>query len=1247
LKKILQNIHYHKFKNMPRRILENINITSKPTSISAKKVADFKAIRIKIASPEEILANSYGEVTKAETINYRTRRPEKDGLFSEKIFGPTKDYECYCGKYKRIRYKGVICDKCGVEVTRSIVRRERMGHITLAAPVSHIWFLRTIPSRIGTILDIPLPQLEKVVYYAGYIITKVDEEAKKKVVEEIEREYQSRLKEAKSKEGASLDVIEDAYERAIEDIKKIEKMQVLSEEEYLRLSLRYGEIFEAETGSEPLRRLLSELDLKKLQRELILKLRRQGPPFNKKILRRLKMVRSLIRAKIRPEWMFLTVLPVLPPDLRPMVQLDGGRFASSDLNDLYRRVINRNNRLKRLIELKAPEVIIRNEKRMLQEAVDALLDNSMKKGKGPQTSLGAQHRPLKSLADMLRGKQGRFRQNLLGKRVDYSGRSVIVIGPELSLNQCGVPKRMALEIFKPFVIRELLKKELAHNVKGAIRLIEDAPPEVWGILEEVIKDKYVLLNRAPTLHRLSVEAFKPVLIEGLALQIPAMVCQAFNADFDGDQMAIHLPLTDEAQSEAEHLMLPGRNLLKPSSGDPIVLPTKDMVLGIYWITREEIRKETSDKNIKTFSTPEEAILAYENKVVGLRELIKVRISKGDPGLKEKLVETTVGRIIFNDILPDDFPFINKCLSKKGIREVVSQLINKYDWRTVNQVLDKMKDLGFEYATISGLSWGKDDLIVSPQKKEIIEMAQKQVEEVRQQYEEGLLTEDERRKRVIAIWRKVNDEISSLVPKVLDPEGPVYSIIDSGARGTWAQAVQMAGMKGLVINPAGEIIELPVLSSFKEGFNVLEYFISTHGARKGSTDTALRTASAGYLTRRLVDVAQDVVVREEDCKTKDFSVIKRDEISESGESFFDKILGRVAVEDIKIGKKILVKAGELIDRDRAKIIEESEVSEVKIRTVLKCKTKFGVCRKCYGYDLGYNRLVQLGDAVGIVAAQAIGEPGTQLTMRTFHTGGVATVVDITQGLPRVEEIFEARPPRGKAPIALFDGKVVDIIDQGRVRVIRIKHEGIDLKGKKVSFAILGGDNILEYTVPSSVTLWVKEGDEVKKGMQLSEGNVDLRELLKVCGVDETQRYIMREVKKIYQNAGEPINDKHLEIIIRQMFSRVRIKDPGDSEFMIGDIVDKSRFLQVNEALRASGKKPAKALQLIMGITKVALSTESFLSAASFQETSRVLVQAASEGRVDELRGLKENVIIGKLIPAGTGFRGPIFKENIED
>lgn len=1214
------------------------------------KVTDFKAIRLKVASPEEILSWSYGEVTKPETINYRTQKPEKDGLFSERIFGPTKDYECYCAKYKRIRYKGVICDKCGVEVTRASVRRERMGHIKLASPVAHIWFLRGVPSRIGLMLDIPLPQVERVIYYAGYVVTGVDDEAKKQVVAELEKEYQQKVKKLrragkkKDKDGKRL---EEAFRVSKEELAAIKPRRVITESEYHRLSLRYGYIFEASTGAEPIQKFLSEIDLRVLARTLREDARKAQPQARRKMVKRLKLVLAFLKAKLRPEWMFLSVLPVLPPDLRPMVQLDGGRYASSDLNDLYRRVINRNNRLKRLLELKAPEVIIRNEKRMLQEAVDALIDNAARRGQATQTAMAAQRRPLKSIADMLRGKQGRFRQNLLGKRVDYSGRSVIVIGPNLKLHECGLPKKMALEIFKPFVIHELLKREIAHNIRGASRMIEDAEPEVWAILEEVIQNKYVLLNRAPTLHRLSVQAFQPVLIEGLAIQIPPMVCQAFNADFDGDQMAVHLPLSQEAQAEARNLMLSSRNLLKPATGEPITVPTKDIVLGIYWMTR---LKSGQIGEGKAFSSPEEAIAAYEHGYVDLRSLVKVMNPKGVGGGKSEIVETSVGRIIFNQSLPDDFLYLNKDFRKRELHDLVAEAIHRYGIGRASDILDNLKFLGFEYATRSGLSWGMDDLIVPPEKKKIVADADKKVAEIQYQFKDGLLTNEERRQRVIEVWREVNDQIERLVPKVLDPYGPVYSIIDSGARGSWSQPTQMAGMKGLVTNPAGDIIELPVKASFKEGFNVLEYFIATHGGRKGAADTALRTASAGYLTRRLVDVAQDIVIREVDCGTREGILVARKNAEEVSGSFSQTIFSRTSLEDIKVGRKIVVKAGEMISREAAKLIEKSNIDGVRVRSPLTCRTRFGLCIKCYGYDLGHNRPVELGEAVGIVAAQAIGEPGTQLTMRTFHTGGVASVVDITQGLPRVEEIFEVRPPKGKAAISEADGVVLDILDKGSNRVIRIKAEkdGRESQRARAPRGRPGRgrptqrkeSSVLEYVVPAQVALWVKKDDKISRGQQLVEGNIDLKELSVVLGKNAVENYILQEVKKIYNAQGELIHDKHIEIIVRQMFSRVRIKDPGGSEFLPGDIIDKPRFFEVNDQLRRAGKKPMKAVQLVMGITKVSLSTESFLSAASFQETARVLISAAVEAKTDPLRGLKENVIIGKLIPAGTGFRGPI-------
>ena len=1202
------------------------------------RVQDLESIRIKLASPEEILSWSHGEVQKPETINYRTQRAEKDGLFCEKIFGPEKDYQCYCGKYRGIKYKGVICDRCGVEITKAQVRRERMGHIRLSTPVSHIWFLRGMPSRMGVILDTPMQQLERVIYFASYIVTSVNEEAKKRALGEIEKEYKakSKVKSKKSKvksdppaggqktkkeEKNKLIELKDLRglrDKVREEVLSLKPLKILSEVEYHEFSLKYGEVFEAGTGAETLRKIFEKIDLKKEISNLKAELEKATPQNRKRILRRLRIFQGMEKAKIRPEWMFLQVLPVLPPDLRPMVQLDGGRYASSDLNDLYRRVINRNNRLKYLLEINAPDVIVRNEKRMLQEAVDALIDNGMRKGLSTQATTGGR-RLLKSLADILRGKQGRFRQNLLGKRVDYSGRSVIVVGPQLKLNQCGLPKKMALELFKPFVIRKILERELAYNVRGAARLIEEETDEVWAILEEVVKDKLVLLNRAPTLHRLGIQAFQPVLIEGETIHIHPFVCKAFNADFDGDQMAVHLPLSDIAQKESRERMLTSLNLLKPATGTPIVTLYQDIVLGCYWLTRIEDGLKGEGK---IFSEPAEAETAYELGDIDLKAKIKVRFNKD-------FVETSLGRILFNRALPDGYPFQDQPIKVKDLENIAGKIFRNYPPGVIEETLDKIKNLGFEYSTLSGITWGMDDLIVPPEKPKILERAEKEENETKEHFRKGLLSREEKTAKIIEIWTRAKSEIEKLVPKALPNFGPVSSIVEAGARGSWSQPVQMAGMKGLVINPMGQIIELPVKNSYKEGFDVLEYFISTHGARKGTADTALRTSAAGYLTRRLVDIAHEVVVTEEDCGDKEGAEIFRQDAEEIGQSFVFKIVGRIAAEEIKsqTSKKKIVKKGEIIDWEKAKAIEEAGIEKIRAYSPLSCKSVRGVCQKCYGWDLGRNNLIQIGEAVGVVAAQAIGEPGTQLTLKTFHTGGVAGGGDITFGLPRVQEVFEVRPPGGKAEISLAEGKVLEVTPE---RIIKIKSKISPPAGGKKS-------KILEYKIPERAAIWVKTGEEIEKGMPLCEGSLDLKELFKLTGKEYTQRYITKEVQKIYASQGVGIHDKHIELICRQMFSRLKIKEPGDSVFSAGEIVERSRFIEENAALKKEKKEPAKGAPLLLGISRVALTADSFLSAASFQETSRVLIRAAISGKEDKLRGLKENVIIGKLIPAGTGFK----------
>ncbi len=1233
------------------------------------RVADLEAIRIKIASPEEILSWSHGEITKPETINYRTQRAEKDGLFCEKIFGPEKDYECYCGKYRRIRYKGIVCDRCGVEVTKSSVRRERMGHIKLACPVSHIWFLRGVPSRIGMVLGVPMQQLEKVIYFAAYVVTSVNEEAKEKVLKEIEKEYKQKTKSQKALDQAkqetprrvaikgkkelkkTLDELRTARDKAREEVSGIKPLKVFSEVEYYDYSLKYGEVFEAGTGAETLRNIFEKIDLKREIKKLKKEIEKVAAISQRKILRRLRFLQGLAKAGIRPEWLFVTVLPILPPDLRPMVQLDGGRYASSDLNDLYRRVINRNNRLKYLLEIAAPEVIVRNEKRMLQEAVDALIDNSMRKGILTTATTGGK-RLLKSLADMLKGKQGRFRQNLLGKRVDYSGRSVIVVGPKLKLHQCGLPKKMALELFKPFVIKKILDKELSYNVRGASRLIEQETDEVWAILEEVVKDKLVLLNRAPTLHRLGIQAFQPVLIEGESIEIHPMVCKAFNADFDGDQMAVHVPLSEEAQKEAKEIMLSTLNLLKPATGIPVVAPTQDIIIGCYWLTkiREEVHPHTkrgegaegakkdevsprygvrARGEGKTFSSPEEAIMAYELGGIDLRGRIRVRMASG-------LTETSLGRILFNETLPEDYPFVNELMNSKKLEKIMGIIIKKYKQEIIEDTLDKIKDLGFESATMSGITWGMDDLIVPPEKKKIIEAAEKEIELIENHFKKGLLSREEKRSKVIEVWTRAKSEIEKLVPKTLPETGPIFLIVDSGARGSWAQPVQMSGMKGLVINPAGQIIELPVKSSFKEGFDVLEYFISTHGARKGTADTALRTSTAGYLTRRLVDVSHEVTTSEEDCKDQTGFEMFRQEADEIGQNFIFKIAGQITLENITK----IVKKGEIIDWEAAIKIAEEGIEKVRIRSPISCKSVRGICQKCYGWDLGSNKLIKRGRAIGVVAAQAIGEPGTQLTMRTFHTGGVASGGDITFGLPRVQEIFEARTPGGKAEISKVSGKVLEITPE---RIIKIKSEiqssnvKSNPKPKTQKSERAGKEGIVEYEISPKTAILVEKGQGIKKGQQLCEGSLDLKEVFKLKSEEETKRYILKEIQKIYVSQGAVIHDKHIEVIIRQMFSRVKIKDSGDSYFTTGEVLERAKFIEENDRLKKEKKKLAKAVTVLLGISRVALTTDSFLSAASFQETSRVLIKAALQGKQDKLRGLKENVIIGKLIPAGTGFK----------
>ncbi|MDP9750817.1 MULTISPECIES: DNA-directed RNA polymerase subunit beta' [Thermoanaerobacter] len=1149
------------------------------------QLKNFEAIKIGLASPEKIREWSRGEVKKPETINYRTLKPERDGLFCERIFGPTKDWECHCGKYKRVRYKGVVCDRCGVEVTRSKVRRERMGHIELAAPVAHIWYVKGIPSRMGLLLDMSPRALEKVLYFVSYVVIDPGDTP-------------------------------------------LTKKQLLSEKEYREYLDKYGHRFRAGMGAEAVKELLQEIDLEKLSKELKAEIRESTGQKRVRAIRRLEVVQAFIDSGNRPEWMILDVIPVIPPDLRPMVQLDGGRFATSDLNDLYRRVINRNNRLKKLLDLGAPDIIVRNEKRMLQEAVDALIDN----GRRGRPVTGPGNRPLKSLSDMLKGKQGRFRQNLLGKRVDYSGRSVIVVGPELKVYQCGLPKEMALELFKPFVMKKLVDEGLAQHIKSAKRMVEKVKPEVWDVLEEVIKEHPVLLNRAPTLHRLGIQAFEPVLVEGRAIKLHPLVCTAYNADFDGDQMAVHVPLSMEAQAEARFLMLAANNILKPQDGKPVMTPTQDMVLGCYYLTADE---DGVPGEGKYFSSPEEAIMAYQLGYIHIHAKIKVKMTKEIDGVKKsKIIETTVGKILFNEAIPQDLGYvdrsnpetafdleINDLVDKSKLGKILDRVYRLHGPTKTAETLDKIKELGFRYSTKAAITVSVSDMVIPKEKEKLLKEADEMVSKIESQFRRGLISEEERYESIIKTWNMTTEKVTEALMASLDKFNPIFMMAHSGARGSKNQIRQLAGMRGLMADPSGRIIELPIRSNFREGLNVLEFFISTHGARKGLADTALRTADSGYLTRRLVDVSQDVIVREEDCGTDEGIYVE--EIREGNEiieRLTDRIIGRIAAEDVVDNEgNIIVRRNELINEVEAEKIEKAGITKVKIRSLLTCRSRHGVCRMCYGRDLATGELVNIGEAVGIIAAQAIGEPGTQLTMRTFHTGGVAGF-DITQGLPRVEELFEARKPKGLAVISEISG-VVRINESKKRREVIVTDEENNISKT--------------YLIPYGSRLKVHDGQVIQAGDELTEGSVNPHDLLKIKGIFAVQTYLLQEVQKVYRLQGVEINDKHIEVIIRQMMRKVKVEDPGDTSMLPGELIDMFKFEEENKKAVEKGLRPATGRRALLGITKAALATDSFLSAASFQETTRVLTDAAIKGKVDPLLGLKENVIIGKLIPAGTG------------
>lgn len=1285
-----------------------------------KRHEDFDSISLSVASPESVLKWSHGEVTKPETINYRTQKPERDGLFCEKIFGPTKNWECYCGKYKRIRYKGVVCEKCGVEVTRSIVRRERMGHISLAVPVTHIWFLRSTPSRLGLLLDLPIKAIEQVIYFAAYIITNVDEEGKKEALENLDKDFQGYKKQIQEdfkiksndlkvkvkakketdtteEEMESTDKLEvhamtktqDAFAQKIEelniqhnqakeDLESLAVGKVIGEIEYRELSMKFGYVFHAGTGAESIRKILEQLDLKVFITSLEDERKKSTGQKYKKLLRRIRLASALQKANIRPEWMVVKELPVIPPDLRPMVQLDGGRFAASDLNDLYRRVINRNNRLKRLMAIGAPEVICRNEKRMLQEAVDTLFNNAARAGRAVFTA--GDKRKLRSLSDMLKGKQGRFRQNLLGKRVDYSGRSVIVVGPRLKLSECGLPKEMALKLFKPFVVGELIRQELAHNVKGAERLIDEGKREVWDILENETQKRLVLLNRAPTLHRLGIQAFKPILIDGKAIQIHPLVCAAFNADFDGDQMAVHLPLSDNAQKEAHELMLATTNLLKPSAGEPIITPSQDMVLGVYYLTQGFKGREGEGM---TFADLNEAINAYRMNFVHLQAFVNGRVNG-------KIIEnTTVGRMIFNSFLPEEIDFVNETVGKNGLKNLLAEILDKVGPETTAQVADEFKRIGFKFATKSGLTISAFDMLVPEKREALIAEADETVRKINNQYWKGWITDDERYHHAIRLWSALKNNVTNeMIEKFQqNPENNIYYMIDSGARGNWGQITQLCGMKGLVANPSGKTIELPIKSNLKDGFSILEYFIATHGGRKGKSDTALKTAEAGYLTRRLVDAVQDIVIKEPDCGTIVEHSITREESNKIGEGFEKRVFGRTLATDIKHPKTgaLIAKKGVQLDNYITAAVKEAQVEEIKVRSIMTCTIENGICQQCYGFDLGTNKLVDLGTAVGIIAAQSIGEPGTQLTMRTFHMGGVAEGSDITQGLTRVEELFEARNPKGAAILADISGKIQVKAKKDLIEVVIsaqdlgedtyqippdfeiLVKKGDKLKPKMIIARAIGEKHSLKATDEGEVTkvtesqiftkhtekhekvytfgpkekLLVKNNDLIAKGTPLNRGHLNLQELMIATDVYTAQKYIMTDVQHIYASQGQTINDKHIEIIVKQMFSKVRIVNPGDSGFLPGEMINSEQFSNTNIVLKKEKKNEAHGERLLLGISRVAITTNSWLSAASFQETIRVLVEAATTRKIDHLKGLKENVIIGKLIPAGH-----IFKSNYD-